>query len=251
MSERFLRRWVGIALTLVGVVAIGWLAATGQLELYIHPRYVVFTVVMAALGGAAAIGAFLIVPVPDAHDDHEHHDHARPRWRAALSAGGTALIVAAAVVGLLVLPPAALTSATAENREVSDASILASADTTELVGGDSTTFSVKDWATLLRQGLGEDFFAGKTADFSGFVLGSSDPDVFYAARFMVTCCAVDAQPLGVPIYLPGWQDEFAVDDWVQVRGGFSPHPDPAAENAMVLMPTDVERIDRPAQPYVY
>lgn len=249
-----MRRWVGIALSLVGVVAICWLAATGQLELYIHPRYVVFTVVMAVLGGAVAIAAFLVAPLGDAaHDDHDHDASAenRPRWRAALSVAGTLVVVAAAVVALLVLPPAALTSATAENREISDASVLASADTAQLVGGDSTTFTVKDWATLLRQGLGEDFFAGKVADFSGFLVGSDDPDVVYVARFMVTCCAVDAQPLGVPVYLPGWDDEFAVDDWVQVRGGFSPHPDPTAENPMVLVPDEIEGIDRPTQPYVY
>lgn len=253
MFEHFLRRWVGIALSLVGVVAILWLGLTGQLELYIHPRYVVFTVVMAVLGGALAIGAFLFVPADDAgaHEDHGHTDGPRPWWRAAVSIGGTALIVVAAVAGLLVLPPAALTSATAENREVSDASVLASADTTALVGGDSSTFTVKDWATLLRQGLGEDFFTGKPADISGFVLGSDDPDVFYVARFLVTCCAVDAQPLGVPVYLPGWQDDYAVDEWVEVRGGFSAHPDPAAENPMVLVPDELVVIERPAQPYVY
>jgi uncharacterized membrane protein YcgQ (UPF0703/DUF1980 family) len=67
----------------------------------------------------------------------------------------------------------------------------------------------------------------------------------------VTCCAVDAQPLGVPVLLPGWQDRFAADDWVEVTGGFSPNPDPSAAEPLVLVPDTIEKIDQPAQPYVY
>lgn len=243
-----MQRWLGVTLSLVGVVAILWLGATGQLELYIHPRYTVFTIVMAVIGGAASAAAFLFVP----GRSHNHDETPeRTGWRAALAVGGSVLLVAASVVGLLVLAPATLTSATAANRDIASATTLADADTTALVGGDSTTFTVKDWATLLHQGLGDDFFAGKRADFSGFLVATPDPDVVYVARFLVTCCAVDAQPLGVPVLLPGWQDRFAADDWVEVTGDFSPNPDPAAAEPTVLAPDTMAKIDPPAQPYVY
>lgn len=244
-----MRRWLGVTLSLIGVVAILWLGATGRLELYIHPRYTVFTIVMAVIGGAASIAAFLVVP-GHAHDDDEE-EPTRPGWRAALAIGGSALLVVASVVALLVLPPATLTSATADNRDIAGSTALSSADTTELVGGDSTSFTVKDWATLLHQGLGDDFFAGKPASFSGFLVATDDPDVVYVARFLVTCCAVDAQPLGVPVLLPEWQERFAADDWVQVSGGFSPNPDPAAPEPIVLVPDGIDAIDQPARPYVY
>lgn len=248
MAQRFVQRWLGVTLSLIGVVAILWLGATGRLELYIHPRYTVFTIVMAAIGGAAAVAAFLVVP----GRGHDHDEPpARRGWRAALAVGGSVLLVAASVVALLVLPPATLTSATADNRDIASSTTLADADTTALVGGDSTTFTVKDWATLLHQGLDDDFFAGKPAAFSGFLVASADPDVVYVARFLVTCCAVDAQPLGVPVLLPGWQDRFAADDWVEVTGGFAPNPDPSAAEPTVLVPDTVEQIDQPAQPYVY
>lgn len=251
MREKFVQRWLGVTLSLIGVVAILWLGATGRLELYIHPRYTVFTVVMAVIGGAASIAAFLLVP-GTAHDD-EHDDEEPPRtgWRAALAVTGSVLLVAASVVALLVLPPATLTSATANNRDIASSSSLADADTTSLVGGDSTTFTVKDWATLLHQGLGDDFFAGKPAAFSGFLVASDDPDVVYVGRFLVTCCAVDAQPLGVPVLLPGWQDDFAIDDWVAVTGDFVPNPDPEGSEPIVLVPDSFDAIDQPAQPYVY
>jgi putative membrane protein len=46
---RFVQRWRGVALMSVVVVATIWLAVSGQLILYIHPRYVVFTVIMAVV----------------------------------------------------------------------------------------------------------------------------------------------------------------------------------------------------------
>lgn len=241
-----------MTLSLVGVVAILWLGATGRLELYIHPRYVVFTLVMAVIGGAASIAAFLVVPGTHDHDHDDDQPMApRGRWRTAGSIAGSAAILAGAIVALLVLPPAALTSATADNRDIAGSTALSDVDATELVGGDSTTFTVKDWATLLHQGLGDDFFTGKPAAFSGFLVPTDDPDVVYVARFLVTCCAVDAQPLAVPMLLPGWQDEFATDDWVDVSGSFAPNPDAGATEPIVLVPSDVSAIEQPAQPYVY
>jgi uncharacterized repeat protein (TIGR03943 family) len=258
LRDRFVQRWLGVTLSLVGVVAIFWLGATGRLELYIHPRYVVFTVVMAVIGGAASIAAFLVLPERPGRALEHDHDHdelpespPRTGWRAAVAVAGSALLVAATVVALLVLPPATLTSATAENRDIAGSTALASADTSQLVGGDSTTFTVKDWATLLHQGLGDDFFAGKPAAFSGFLVASDDPDIVYVARFLVTCCAVDAQPLAVPVLLPGWQNEFAADDWVEVAGGFAPNPDAGATEPIVLVPDTVDQIEQPAQPYVH
>lgn len=243
-----MRRWLGVTLSLIGVVAILWLGATGRLELYIHPRYTIFTIVMAVIGGAASIAAFLVVP-GHAHDDDD--EPPRTGWRAALAVGGSVLLVVASVVALLVLPPATLSSATADNRDIADSSALSSADTTALVGGDSTAFTVKDWATLLHQGLGDDFFAGKPAAISGFLVATDDPDVVYVARFLVTCCAVDAQPLGVPVLMPGWQERFSADDWVEVTGGFAPNTDAGAAEPIVLVPDTFDAIDQPAQPYVY
>jgi uncharacterized repeat protein (TIGR03943 family) len=258
LAHRFVQRWLGVTLSLVGVVAILWLGLTGRLELYIHPRYVVFTVVMAVIGGLASIAAFLVLPTRSEHGHGHDHDHdelaegpPRTGWRAAIAIAGSALLVLATVVALLVLPPATLSSATAENRDIAGSTALSSVDTTELVGGDSTTFTVKDWATLLHQGLGDDFFAGKPAAFSGFLVPTDDPDIVYVARFLVTCCAVDAQPLAVPVLYPGWRDDFAADDWVEVTGGFVPNPDAAATEPIVLMPETFDEIERPAQPYVY
>ena len=255
-----MRHWLGVTLSLIGVVAILWLGFTGRLELYIHPRYVVFTVVMAIIGGTLSIAAFLVIPPRTKHDGDDEHGHGhegvdeeppRTGLRAAVAFGGSVVLVAASIVALLVLPPATLSSVTADNRDIADSTALASADTTQLVGGDPLTFTVKDWATLLHQGLGDDFFTGKQARFSGFIVATDGPDVVYVARFLVTCCAVDAQPLGVPVLIPGWDSTYDVDDWIEVSGGFGSNPDAGAAEPIVLQPDQVTPIEQPAQPYVY
>lgn len=255
--RRLLDRWLGVMLSLIGVVATLWLGFTGQLALYIHPRYFVFTMIMAVIAAVLALAAFALVPRgphPHSHEHADGHAHARQRrWRR-LGAAGSTLIVAAAVAGLLILPPATLSTATVNQRDLNGAaSTLSRDEAIELVGADSTTFTMKDWVSLLRQGVGEEFLAGKTATVTGFVTpDKSDPEnVFFAARFVLTCCAVDAQPIGLPVYSPGWQDRFETDSWVMVSGGFKTNPSQMSDQALVMVPDSITAVPQPDSPYVY
>jgi len=244
-------RWQGALLSLVGIIATVWLGVTGQLGLYIHPRYFLFTVIMAAIAAVLVVAAFAVVPAGD--EEHEHLIVERSRWGWLWSVGSVVIFVAA-VVGLLILPPATLTTATVEQRDLNgSASTLTQNDPKALVGSDSSAFTVRDWASLLRQGAGVDFFADKTASVTGFVTpDKSDPEnVFFVARFVVTCCAVDAQPIGVPVYYPGWQDAYPTDSWVTVESGFDTNPSVASDQAIVLVPEKITPTEQPAQPYVY
>jgi uncharacterized repeat protein (TIGR03943 family) len=284
---RLVDRWKGVALTLIGVVATIWLTVTGQLGLYIHPRYFVFTAIMAVLGGVLALVALALVPGRDEHDD-EAHDHAhpvgrvasaserietpqptfptwspgldtrprssgatRPTGRAAAGAVVGAVIVVGAVVALLAFPPATLTAQTAVDRDIDRTTADLAGDAPSLAGADPSRFTVKDWALLLRQTDDPSAFDGQEVALTGFITPApGDPDdSFYVARFTVTCCAVDAQPVGVSVYLPDWRDRFAVDDWVVATGGFG--LDPAGGESLVLVPDSVESTTQPEQPYVF
>jgi uncharacterized repeat protein (TIGR03943 family) len=273
--RRVLDRWLGVLLSLIGIVATLWLGATGQLALYIHPRYFVFTMVMAGVAAVLALAAFALVPAgpphghghSDRHDDDGHSDRhdddghsgghyggARNHRRKWLGAAGSTVIVAAAVVGLLILPPSTLSTATVTQRDLNGAaSTLSRDDTIQLVGADYTTFSMKDWVSLLRQGVDEEFLAGKTATVTGFVTpDKSDPDnVFFVARFVVTCCAVDAQPIGLPVYSPGWQDRFKTDSWVSVSSGFRTNPSQSSDERLAMVPDTITPVPEPESPYVY
>ncbi|MDR5701939.1 TIGR03943 family putative permease subunit [Agromyces aerolatus] len=289
MWPRLIERWKGVALTLIGVVATVWLTVTGQLGLYIHPRYFGFTAIMAIVGGVLALLALALVPGRDEEDDHEHEHHpeqsagrvasaserietrwagaevgsrgldtrprpsgaTRPAGRAIIGAVLGGVIVVGALVALLVFPPATLTASTAVDRDIDRTTADLAGDAPSLAGADPSRFTVKDWALLLRQTEDPTAFAGQEVALTGFVTPApGDPDdSFYVARFTVTCCAVDAQPIGVAVHLPGWRDTFEVDDWVEATGGFG--LDPAGGEQLVLMPDAVVPTEQPEQPYVF
>lgn len=237
-------------LTLVAVVATVWLASTGRLELYIHPRYTVFTIVMALVAGALALGALLLLPGREAHEDDDEAPRGPvARWAAVVTTG---LVVVGAVAVLLVAPPGTLSTTGSRGQNTATlTAVPASSTTTELVGGDSTSFTVKDWWTLLRDGADTSDLARMPADVTGFVIATDEPDVYYLARYLITCCAVDALPVAVPVYAPGWQDSVAEGDWLELTGTFRSAPDAALSEPLVLMPDAVTPVDEPADPYVY
>ncbi|MDQ7991685.1 MAG: TIGR03943 family protein [Propionicimonas sp.] len=237
----------GLLLGLIGIVATCWLAATGQLGLYIHPRYFVFTTVAVVLALVATVVAFALLP-GDAGDDHDDHDHApQGRTRRRLRGAGTVLAGLALVVGLLVIPPATLSTATLEQRDLNSS---LDTDAVTLVGADPAGFALRDWAALVANPSTALGYAGQQATLSGFVTPSPDgnPDVLYLARFVVTCCTVDAQPVGVPVAVPGWADTYPVDGWLEVTGTFVATSD-GSSTVIVLKPSTLESIEIPAQPY--
>lgn len=252
--RRLLERWLGVLLSLIGIVATLWLGTTGQLALYIHPRYYVFTISMAVIAAVLALAAFALVPAGLHGHSDGHDDGARNRRRRRLGTAGSTVIVVAAVVALLVLPPSTLSTATVSQRDLNgSASTLSRSETIQLVGADYTTFTMKDWVSLLRQGVGEEFLAGKTATVTGFVTPdkSDRENVFFVARFVVTCCAVDAQPIGIPVYYPGWQDRFETDSWVTVSSGFRTNPSQTSDEPLVMVPETITPVPEPESPYVY
>jgi uncharacterized repeat protein (TIGR03943 family) len=239
-------------LSLIGIISTLWLGASGKLELYIHPRNVSFTIIMSLIGAALSLAGFIIAR-PTNHHDHDHEDDPGQGPRSRLRATGSLLTVAAAVLGLLALPPATLTSATAKQRDLNSSGTFSRHQTSELVGADEATLDVRDWASLLRYDAENNYLNGKTATITGFVtMDKSDPaDVFFVTRFVMTCCTVDAQPVGIPINRPGWQKTYKTDTWVTVTGTFRRNTDSTGKPKTTFVVDDITPTSQPARPYVY
>ena len=215
----------GIILLFVIAVATLWLAATGRLTLYIHQRYVVFTTGMAVV--------------------------------ALVMASASVITQSRAYQQALLVPPTALTTTTATQRginkgavtrlstdKLSQASIFAQRDYSHL--------TIKEWAGLLAQTHDSAFYRGKTVNLTGFVTpDTADSQIFYVSRFVVTCCAVDAQAVGVPVYAPGWRERYQPNSWVTVTGDFAAHPQQRPQQPIVIMPRSVTSTTQPKEPYEY
>ncbi len=233
--------WQGLLLAMSGIVASVWFAATGKLDLYIHPRYIWFTTLMSCLALAVLVLEFWRRPQP------KKHTASQPVVTVALSC--VCLVVG---VSLLVTKPAALSSSTANQRGINAASLDLSAQTSNVAitaGTDYSRFSIRDWASLLGQSTGPELFAGKQVHVIGFVSPvDGSPNMFYVSRFVITCCAIDARPIGVPVYLPEWQSTYKDNEWVEVSGVFAKHPNTGTAG-VAIQPNSISKVSQPSDPY--
>lgn len=241
-----------------------WLTAVGHLDLYINPRYAVFTVVLAAVAVPASIAGLLVVARGAGHT----HDHAGPddepvvsarragagRFAGPVLGGVAALVTVGVTVAMLVLPPTTLSARTAQQRSVDSATLsnATGSDTrVSLLGSDSVDtsgYGVKDWAAVIRQTTDTSSLVGKRVTLTGFVVPGSG-DSFTLTRFVISCCAVDAQPVGLGVTTAGTvPDE---NQWVKVTGALVANPDQSSDARIVVKAATVQRIAQPEDPYEY
>lgn len=283
--------YLGLGSVLAVALCTLWLALVGHLDLYINPRYDLFTIILAAVAVPASVAGLVAVARGHghAHDDETTHDTAhgtthdrggahaahddetayehgsdaaravrrRAPGAARVTRGVLGGIAAAATVGvtvaMLVLPPTTLSARTAQQRSV-DTPTLSNATGTQDVallgseGVDTSEYGVKDWAALIRQTTDTTALVGKPVELSGFVVPGSDGS-FTLTRFVISCCAVDAQPVGLGVVVDGPVPD--ADQWVRVTGKLAANPDQSADARIVIRAADVRDIDQPTDPYEY
>ena len=268
-------RWLGAGLAAALAVATLALAATGRLTLYISPETVWFAVAAAV---ATLIGVVWSCALPlgaeqeHGHDHggaghgsaHEHgrsghdhagehgHDHAGPRPTArrvvGAVAGATGGVIATGVVaGALLLPPASLSVDMAMQRAPMGNVLFAGADNVALgANTDTSTFGIGGWASVFATGSRPEKYDGSSVTLTGFLTPSgSAKDQAHLTRMVISHCVLDAQPASVPVQITGWQGQYAVGDWVQVRGTVRA----SADGKLSIVPASVSKIPEPKDPY--
>jgi putative membrane protein len=219
-----------------GVVLAAWaglfwyLLATGRSALYLSSRTAWVVPMGAIVLTIAAVGRLATSRVRE------------PEQLPRRTAWGLGLIVLPAVL-VLVLPPGALGSYAAARRSAVSAGVVPS----ESIAGREITLvdvAAAKWSRdTLRQLVRR---AGAEVTFVGFV--TEDPgaaaDEFVLTRFIVSCCVADALSVQVRVVgaPPG---QFQQDQWVRVTGNLFP-----LEHQMIVDASEVERIPRPAKPYL-
>jgi uncharacterized repeat protein (TIGR03943 family) len=235
------------AILLFNIYTLG-LYFSQELTLYTHPRYALFTVAFNAVSLVACGAGFVLTAWRIASGGVA----SRTWWHPPLSV----LVAGFVLVAAYALPAHTLSSDTADQRSGNFNSSPAqpqsgTSNTLSLVSADTSQLTIADWAAAFSLKTSPSFYAGKKVDVVGFVFHpkGTPQDIFYVARFRITCCSVDAQPLGVPVYSPGWQDKFGENSWVHVVGSFAKTDQDIAEPAAVS-PQSIELTDQPKDPYI-
>lgn len=232
-----LTKFRGLIILTPILISTIWLFISNELILYVHPRYLIFTLICASAGILVTFIALWF-----SGSEEKMQEHEKVGWTSWLGF----ILSATLSLSMLFIAPTTLSSQFAQQREVNNSSISVFSD--ELREADWKGFNIKDWASVLSSS--ETFnFEDKTVNLTGFVV-PIDENRFYLSRFTIYCCAVDAQPVGVPVNRPGWERELSAGDWVQVEGDFNTTALDLSSSA-VLEPISVEPVSEPEEPYDY
>jgi len=224
-----------------------WL--TGKLYLLIHPDY--FWLAIVGGIGLLIIGFFKGLqlwknrhqaPIANAL----HINLFPPGW-------GSFLLLTAAILGLMITPRA-FASQTALDRGV-----------TELIGASRIQpqafraqvrpeeRSLVDWVRTLNVYPEPDAYTGQKVKVQGFVIHQPNvsQEYIFLARFILTCCAADAYPVGLPVQLPSSsRQQYPPDTWLEVEGQMTTQTI-AQKRQLTITANSLKKIPQPQNPYSY
>ena len=235
-----------VVLALAGVLAMRYL--DGSLGYFINLRYgwlTVVAMVCLVLLAAALLTTALM------RGNRGANERIPVAWI------GAALLAVPTLLGLV--PPRPLGTDAMATRSLQIGSVPATAalsvTSDTALGSADAPRTVLDWLVLFDQDTvgGGDLsrFAGESARVRGFVYRDErfPAGTFMVSRFLLSCCAADAAPIGLAVR---WPDaEFLNDDaWVWVSGVFAVETF-LGERMPVLVGAEISAAEQPPQPYLY
>lgn len=234
-----------ITIFLIGIYIL-ILYIRDELDFYIHPRYELIT------GGAGVIifliGLFLLFSLIKESIQAKKFSINLKR------VNFLAYIFLFIIVVAIILPARSLSSTTVSQREADLNALNAdyTLSTAQKFSQNTENFSLKDWVVSLKFNPDFSLYDNREADVSGFIFNPPEyeDDIFLVSRFVITCCAIDARPVGLLVYSPGWVDSFKKDEWIRVKGR-TEIIEKNGQELLVLNPENIETIDTPNDPYIY
>jgi uncharacterized repeat protein (TIGR03943 family) len=227
---------------------------TGQYKLLIHPNY--YNLVLASSIILLALGIFKIQLILTRNYQH-------PSEHIALFPPGfsSSLLICVAIAGLLI-PPKILTSQSAIKTGVRDIPLTRSQPQAFRTITKPEERSLIEWIRTINAYPEPDAYKGQLAKVSGFVLHLKElPDNYLMlSRFVITCCAVDAYPIGIPVQLETSRNTYPPDTWLAIEGAMIAETLPVKEGvskttmekrSVVLAAKSIKPIPIPADPYSY
>ena len=112
--------------------------------------------------------------------------------------------------------------------------------------------SLIDWVRTLNVYPEPDAYKGQPASVEGFVIQTPGlpTGYFTLARFVITCCAADAYPVGLPVKLGDGQTPHNPDTWLHVDGQMTTET-LNGQRQLVILAKSLKEIPEPKNPYDY
>lgn len=240
--------WLDVlAITAWGILMLKyWL--TGKLYLLIHPDFfwlvVVAGIALLIIGFSKGLQLWKNRHRPQIANA-EHINLFPPGW-------GSFLLLTTAILGLMITPRV-FASQTALDRGV-----------TELTGtsrAQPQAFratvrpeerSLVDWVRTLNVYPEPDAYTGQKAKVQGFVIHQPNvsEEYIFLARFVLSCCAADAYPVGLPVQISGTRQQYPPDTWLEIEGQMTTQT-VAEKRQLTIKANNIKKIPQPKNPYSY
>ena len=162
------------------------------------------------------------------------------------------LLLITALLGFIITPRV-FTSQTAIQRGVTDTlSMTRSHPVAFRSAKRPEARSLIDWVRTLNVYPEPDTYTGQKVKVQGFAIHPKEfPDQFLMlARFVITCCAADAYPVGLPVKLTQSRAAYAPDTWLEIEGEMITET-LAGKRQLTIQASSIKPIDEPKKPYDY
>nr|MDZ8042318.1 TIGR03943 family protein [Nostoc sp. CreGUA01] len=235
-----------LAITAWGILMLRyWL--TNKLNLLIHPNY--FPLVIVCGISLIIIGFFKILELwqrrrRDVIPNTQHISLFPPGW-------GSVLLLIAAILGFIITPQVFASDKALQRGVTADLlgttrvkpqafRVTARPEERSLVG----------WVRTLNVYPEPDKYTGQKVKVKGFVIHPPDlgKEYLFLARFVLTCCAADAYPVGLPVKLQDNRDQYSADTWLEVEGQMVTET-LAGKRQLTIAATSLKKIPQPKNPY--
>ena len=229
-----------------------WL--TDKLYLLIHPNYFWLTVAGAialliiTAGRAWQLGSLWqkqtqgLATIPPAT---QHITLFPPGW-------SSGLLLATAILGM-VITPQVFSSQTAMQRGVVE-SMTATRSRPQSFRhtANSEERNLIEWVRTLNVYPEPDAYTGQKVKVQGFVVHAPNlpPNYLIISRFVITCCAADAYPVGLPVKLSSDRTAYPADSWQEISGEMITE---TLDNKrqLVIAAQNIQKIPQPQNPFSY
>lgn len=221
------------------------IASRKRLTIYLNPKYIWLVYVGAALLFVIGVAVFFLgLRNPRPEGDSGESAFWTVFW--------TVLIFVPLALGQALGNQPLSAGRAARNDEVKS---MVSTDrkTEDSVAGEADTsgWSYNDWFVAVSFDPEPDSFDGKVASIDGAVFRPPEMEegYFYLTRYMIWCCAADANAVNIPVKYEG-SSRLKNDQWVRASGVMK-----AArwrgKRTLILYAETVEKEKQPDDPYIY
>lgn len=241
-------RVANLTISTVFIGAAAFLVYSGYLNLFVHPRYFLFTQAFVYTAFVFSLTGLVYTLISSKGQDYKHLLSSF-NWRYYSFAILPMLLVS--IFGFIhefnPLTSATLSQRVAEVNFIQGSSDL---DVFELFKRPSEDLGLQEWVFLIQSQPDLESFVGDKVILEGFIYADEAmlEDRFLLSKFVISCCTVDARPLGLEVEAEDWDRDYGLDQWVRVEGVYR-YDDESEE--LYIDPINIEKIDIPDDPYIY